>query len=307
MSTTFKGIIGAPVTPFTSDNILDLKTLEKLVNFLIDSGVNAIGVPMHIGESLNLSIDERKKLAEVTVAVVAKRVPVIVNVSLPGTDQVVDLARHSQQIGADAVIAITPYHWQPPEEALLAHFVAVGSVIDIPFLVYNYPSRLGVNISQELIIRLIERFDNFVGVKDASQDMEYFTECCRVTSTLRSGFAIFTGIEYLLPSMAVGGAGSFSACGAVAPRLVCELYNACASGNFEKARDLQYKVSHLWNIIKPGYPATIKSTMEIMGRPVGQVRLPILPVGDEAKARLRQELSALGILENEPIGWKLKK
>ncbi|MFC1909659.1 dihydrodipicolinate synthase family protein [Chloroflexota bacterium] len=302
---TFKGIVGAPVTPFTDDNLVDRGTFEKLVNFLIDSGIGVLGVPLHIGESLNMSLEERKELAEVAVASAAGRVPVIVNVSLPGTDSVIDLARHSQQIGAAGVISVTPYHWQPSEEALLAHYVALGSAIDIPFLAYNLPEKLGVSVTPQLVIQLIERLDNFAGIKDASHHMGHFTEFCRVALRLRPEFALFTGLEYLLPSMVVGGVGSFSACGAVAPQMTHDLYTACVSGEFERARGLQYKISHLLQIISPKYPATIKAAMEIMGRPVGRTRLPILGLVDEEKEQLRQDLEALGVLE-EPHGWKVE-
>ena len=103
--------------------------------------------------------------------------------------------------------------------------------------------------------------------------------------------------------MVVGGVGSFSACGAVAPTLVRDLYDACASGEFHRAKELQHKVSHLYNIIKVGYPSTIKAAMEIMGRPAGETRKPVSPTSAEAKALLRKKLTEIGIPDSEPQGW----
>ncbi|MFQ5913439.1 MAG: dihydrodipicolinate synthase family protein [Nitrospinota bacterium] len=300
---SFRGVVGTPVTPFTKDNKVDLKTFQKLVNFLIENGIHALSIPMHIGESLNLTMEERKKVAEAALEAVDGRVPTMVNTSLPGTDQVVSLSRHAEKIGCSAVVVITPYHWQPPPEAILDHFITVASAVSIPVLGYNYPERLGVSLTLDVISKLIEHRENFVGLKDASFNMEYFTEACRITSELRPGFSMFVGIEYMLPSMVVGGAGSFSACGAVAPKLIHNLYHACADGDFRRARDFQHKLSRLWSVIKVGYPSTIKAAMEIMGRPVGDTRKPITPLGEEAKSRLRRQLAEFGILEEEPRGW----
>ncbi|HET6946820.1 MAG TPA: dihydrodipicolinate synthase family protein, partial [bacterium] len=198
MPSSLKGIAATPVTPFTPDDRIDWETYEKLIHFLIGNGANLLAVPLHIGESLNLSLEERKQLAEFAVKAAAGRLPVIINVGLPGTGQVVDLARHAERVGADGVIAIAPYHWAPPREGLLAHFAAIGSAVGIKVLAYNFPRKIGVTLTQDLLLELIDRFENFVGMKDASYDMQYFTETCRVTSAARPGFAMFTGVEYVL-------------------------------------------------------------------------------------------------------------
>lgn len=299
----FAGVVATPVTPFTADDRLDAATLEKLVDFLVESGVQAVGLPMHIGESLNLTLEERKTLAEVAIKTVAGRVPVLVNASMPGTAQVVELARHAERAGAAGVIVISPYHWEPGPEPLFEHFVRVGSAIDIALLAYNFPKKVHVSITTPLLERLIGRLDNFVGMKDATYDMQYFTEACRRTSAARPGFAIFAGIEYLLPSMILGGAGSFSACGAVAPGAVRRLYEACATGRWDEARALQYRVSQLWQVLQVGYPGSIKAAMELLGRPVGLPRMPIPALSEDGKKRLRSELEVLRVFEDEPIGW----
>jgi 4-hydroxy-tetrahydrodipicolinate synthase len=298
------GVIGAPVTPLAEDGAVALDTLERVCDFLIARGVHGLALPMHTGESLNLSMPERNRLVETAVRAADGRVPVLAHVSLPGTGQVIELAQHAEKAGASGVIVVTPYHWRPPRAALLAHFTAVARAVSVDVLAYNFPSRLGVGLDADLLAELIEGCSNFAGVKDASYDMQSFTEACARTSTLRPGFAMLTGIEYLLTSMPVGGAGCFSPSAAIAPGLVTSLYEACRSGASDRARPLQYQASALWHLLRDtGYPASVKAAMAIFGRPAGGVRLPLLDLDDDATERLRHGLAGLGLLDSEPHGW----
>ena len=298
------GVIGAPVTPLTGDGAVDLDTLERVCDFLIARGVHGLALPLHTGESLNLSMAERNSLVETAVRVAGGRVPVLAHVSLPGTDQVIELAQHAEKAGAAGVIVVTPYHWRPPRAALVAHYTAVARAVSVDVLAYNFPSRLGVGLDADLLEELIGRCDNFAGVKDASYDMQSFTEACARTSALRPGFAMLTGIEYLLTSMPVGGAGCFSPSAAIAPGLVTSLYEACRDGAIERARPLQYRASALWHLLREtGYPASVKAAMAIFGRPAGGVRLPLLDLDGDATERLRRGLHDLGLLDSEPHGW----
>ena len=299
-----RGVIHCPVTPLFEDGRVDYATFEKVVDFHINQGASCVCVVLHIAESLNLTIQEHKELIEVAVKVANGRVPVMANVSLPGTDQVIDLARHAEKVGADSVICITPYYWPATEESQFEHFVALGSAIGIPLVGYNSPLyQGGASLSPKLLVRLIERLDNFIGLKEASHSFEYFIEARRATQAVRPHFGIFTGVEYLLPSMVLGGVGSMSTAGGVAPKLVNDLYNACVEGRYDRARELQDKASYLWQLFKVEYPAPIKAAMDMMGRPVGKTRLPIRWLSEERKRQLRKELEKLGIFDQEPHGW----
>lgn len=303
MLTKIRGIVGTPVTPFTADNRVDEPTLQRIVDFLIRNGAQAIALPMHIGESINMSVEERELVARLAVEAASGRVPVFVNPSLSGTDEVIALARHAESVGAKGLVVISPYHWQPARAALIDHFTTVAGSVGISVIAYNYPERIGVTLAPDLVMELIDRCHNLVGLKDAGINMEYFTEMCRQTSSVRPDFSVFTGVEYFLPGMAVGGAGSFCACGAVAPRLVKAVYDACAAGDYTRARPLQYKLSHLFNIIKVDYPSGIKAAMALMGRASGPTRKPIPSLAPSALRRLESELEQLGILADEPLGW----
>jgi 4-hydroxy-tetrahydrodipicolinate synthase len=230
-------------------------------------------------------------------AAVGDRVPVLAHVSLPGTKQVIELATHAEQVGAAAVISVTPYHWRPPRRALAEHFRAVAASVSIGVLAYNFPARLGVTVDADLIEELIQSCPNFVGVKDASYDMQSFTEACRRAGALRDDFAMLTGVEYLLPSMPVGGSGCFSPASCIAPELILALYDACLTGDFSRAKDLQHRASALWHLLRDcGYPSSVKAALALQGRPVGGVRLPLLDLDRATTARLMRGLQALDLL-----------
>ncbi len=297
-----KGIMGAPTTAFHPAGGVDYDTFAKQVDFLIEQGFPFIAHPMHIGESLNLNESERKELARLLVDAAAGRVPVFVNVTASGPDNSIGLARHAEAAGATGIVVLSPYHWAPEEEAHLDYFLTMGRCVDSMLIAYNNP-RLQVSISHRMLEEMLEKLPNFHALKDASFDMNFFTGACRIASAARMDFSVFTGIEWLLTSIPVGGSGSFSNCGEVAPRMVLSLYDACVSGDHEKARTLQYRMDILLHLLQTNYPATVKYAMDLMCRPVGETRKPILPLDDDARACTQKTLESLGIFEDEPLGW----
>ncbi len=304
MQNKFRGVMQSPVTPLKGDYSLDLATFEKVLDFHVRTGAPAISWPHHKGESLNLTIAERKTFAEAAVKVVNGRVPVTVHVSALAVEDTFELARHAQKIGADGILAITPYFWTPTREAIHDYFVRLCTSIDLPVLSYNSPSYLaGVEITGDLMSRLIERLPNFVGVKEASFNSEKFLEISRAALALRPNFALLTGVEFLLPSVPLGGVGSYSAAGSICPKLCGQLFDACVGGEWAKARELQFKMTRLWHLFKDQYPSSLKGGMVIMGRPVGPTRPPLPTATPERQAYIRSQLEDLGILDTEPHGW----
>jgi dihydrodipicolinate synthase/N-acetylneuraminate lyase len=151
--------------------------------------------------------------------------------------------------------------------------------------------------------RLIERLPNLIGMKEASFNSEKFFEILRAALPLRPDFAMIAGVEYLLPSVSLGGAGSYSSAGAICPHLCVELYECCANGNWARARELQYKLSQLWLIFRDQYPSSLKGGCVIMGRPVGPTRSPLPTASPERIKFIEKRLEELGILQTEPHGW----
>jgi len=302
-STAVSGLLGCPVTPFTAANEVDVETFERLVDFLVRHGNDGIVVAMHLGESLNLTVEERKTLTEAAVRACAGRAPVWVHASMPGTDQALDLALHGDRAGATGSVVITPYHWHPAHDSLVRHFVTIAQAMDGQLMAYNFPKRLGVWVTPQLLTEVIGQCDNFVGLKTAELDMEYFTEACRVTREVRPDFSVFSGVEYALPGVMLGAAGSFSVAGGVAPHLARELLDAALARDYERALPLQYRFSALWHLLHPGYPARFKAAMQIMGRPVGIARQPAPVLDADELKTLEADLEALGITATEPHGW----
>jgi 4-hydroxy-tetrahydrodipicolinate synthase len=304
MAGKFRGVMQSPVTPLKDDFSLDLATFERLLDFHVRTGAPAISWPHHKGESLNLSIAERKLFAEAAVRVVDGRVPVTIHVSALAVEDTMELARHAQAIGADGILAITPYFWNPSLEAIEAYFLELCRSIELPVLSYNSPSYLaGVEITGELMSHLIEQLPNFVGVKEASFNSEKFLEISRAALALRSDFAMLTGVEYLLPSIPLGGVGSYSAAGSICPNLCTQLFDACMKGDWPRARELQSKISWLWLLFRDQYPSSLKGGMVMMGRPVGPTRAPLPTATKERQSHIESELARLGILDSEPHGW----
>ena len=304
MPLVLKGVMQSPVTPLKDDFSPNLATFERLLDFHVRTGATAISWPHHKGESLNLTTAERKAFAEVAVKVVNKRVPVSIHVSALAVEASLDLARHAQTIGADAIIALTPYFWNPTTEAIYDYFVKLGTSIDLPLIAYNSPAYLeGVEFTGELTKRLLERLPNFVAMKEASFNSEKYLEIARAALSVRPDFSMISGVEFLAPAIPMGGRGSYSSAGAICPNLCVALYEACVKGESAKARALQFKLALLWDLFRDQYPSSLKGGMVLMGRPVGPTRPPLPTASKERIAHIGKQLETLGIMDTEPHGW----
>ena len=304
MTAVPRGLIHVPVTPFGPDNTVDLATFERVVDFLVKQNAAALCVNLHLAESLNLTLDERKALAECAVDVAAGRVPVIVHVSTPGTDQAIELARHAEEIGADCVMAIAPYYWKPSQDALFDHFAAIMRATGLPFIAYNSPTIMdGIGILPETLVKLMQGFPQLIGLKEASHNWEKYLALGRAARSVRADFGLFVGTEWMIPSLTLGGTACMSVFGGIAPRFVKALYDATTCGRMEDALALQYKFSDLYQMAKVEYPAPTKAMWEIMGRPVGPPRLPNRPLTTTRKNEIRATLETLGLFDTEPKGW----
>ena len=236
--------------------------------------------------------------------VVAGRIPVSIHVSALAVKDSMELARHAQKIGADAIIAITPYFWNPSPDAIYDYFVRLGTAVELPLIAYNSPSYLsGIEFTGDLTRRLIERLPNLIAMKEASFNSEKFLEISRVALALRPTFSMIAGVEFLAPSVPLGCVGSYSSAGAICPNLCTQLYDACVAGESVRARELQFKLAQLWNLFRDQYPSSLKGGMVIMGRPVGPTRPPLPTASKERQAYIATQLEELGILESEPHGW----
>ena len=299
------GVMQAPVTPLNEDFSVDYDRLAKMVDFHVRNGAPAIAWPHHKAESPNLTIEERKKGAEVLVKTVAGRVPVSIFAAALSEEDALDIARHAQKAGADMLLTISPYCRRPSQNEIFKSIVRIGTHTDLPVATYNSPWRNGegVEFTSELVERLIERLPNYIGMKDAGFHSEKFMDISRVALSMRPDFVIIMGLEHLLGSFPLGAKGSFSSCGAIAPNLCNRFYAALVANDWETARQCQYKITRLYKLFKDQYPSSLKGAMISMGRDAGPTRSPLPTASKERVEFLCKQLEALGVMDTEPLGW----
>lgn len=300
-----RGFVGTPVTPFKSDDSLDPEHYQRVVDFLTRKGANVLASPMHMGECLSMTMDERKLLARLSVEAVNGRIPTFVNCSFPGTRDAITLAQHAQSVGAQGIVVVTPYFYHPSNAALTDHFVTVANSIDILVIVYRNVS-VG-ELPLEVLAEVVRRCPNVIGIKEGGHEMGYFTEACRITSAIRPDFRVFDGVENVATTVPVGGSGCFSPISELAPSLVKSLVEACLAGDMEKARPLQWRVGQLEQIMSKhgGFAgfAAHKPARALMGRACGNPRKPIPTLDKNAVAHLEADIRESGVLADEPHGW----
>ena len=298
------GLVHTPLTTFAGDGRIDFDRYGKMLDFHLRNGADALGVPMHAGESVSLSDEEKRALIHFAVEHADARAPVIAHVSDAGTGIAAALARFAEAAGAAAIVATTPYYWTPPPAMIVEHFAQIGSAVTIPFFVLNAPEDMaGTKINTALALKLVERLPNFAGVVDDSLDWQFMIELLTDVARVRPNFTLLAGSELLVSAAAIGANAMFSALAVVAPKLVRRLFDLCRAQTLLEARALQEDAAALRQILKPGGIASLKAAARIMGRDCGAPRVPLLALDEEAEKRLAAQLGALSMLVEEPRGW----
>jgi 4-hydroxy-tetrahydrodipicolinate synthase len=304
MATFNPGLIHAPVTPFRRDEQIDFPTYAKLIEFHLANGAQSLAVPMHAGESVSLADDERLQLIKYALKKVGGRVPVIAHASQSGTGVAASLAQRAAKLGAAAVVATTPYYWTPPAHMLLEHFAQIGAAAGVPFFVFNSPEEMGgVKITTDIVMKLIDRLDNFAGVVDASLDWQFMIEVISTAQRKRPEFQLLAGAEYMISAGAIGATGMLAPMAAVAPRAVQKLWELCAQEKYEEARPVQEVIAALRQAVKPLGVAGLKTAIAYMERKGGGLRAPLEAPAGPAKKKLAAALDAIAALRDEPRGW----
>lgn len=298
------GLVHTPVTPFKRDHSIDFDTFSRLIEFHLRHGAQALALPMHVGESVSLSDSEQRKLLEFALKQSGKRAPVIAHVSDSGTGIAVARARHAEDVGAAAIVATTPYYWAPPPTMVLEHFAQIGASVRIPFFIFYAPEEMGgTKFGTDLVLKLIDRLDNFAGVVDASLDWQFMVNIASNAQRVRPGFQMVSGSEYLVSAGALGATSMFSALAGIAPTLARRLFGLCREERYFEAREHQAAISALRQIVKKTGFAGLKAALRIMGRDCGEPRPPNAVLGGAANTALSAELGALSTLRDEPRGW----
>ena len=291
--TSFRGSFTALVTPFKNGS-LDEKAFRDIVEWQISEGTNGLVPVGTTGESPTLSHDEHKKVVEWCIDQVDGRVPVIAGSGSNSTAEAIELSRHAEEAGAEAVLIVTPYYNKPTQEGLYQHYKAINDAIGIPIIIYNIPGRSIVDMSVETMARLFE-LKNISGVKDATANM---TRVSQQRAAMGPDFNQLSGEDITaLGYMAHGGHGCISVTSNVAPRLCSEFQAACLKGDFKAALKLQDKLALLHtNLFVETSPAPIKYAMSLIGKCANTVRLPMVPAGEKAQAAVRQAMVHAGLI-----------
>jgi len=291
--TSFRGSFTALVTPFKNGS-LDEKAFRDIVEWQISEGTNGLVPVGTTGESPTLSHDEHKKVVEWCIDQVDGRVPVIAGSGSNSTAEAIELSRHAEEAGAEAVLIVTPYYNKPTQEGLYQHYKAINDAIGIPIIIYNIPGRSIVDMSVETMARLFE-LKNIAGVKDATANM---TRVSQQRAAMGPDFNQLSGEDITaLGFMAHGGHGCISVTSNVAPRLCSEFQTACLKGDFKAALKLQDKLALLHtNLFVETSPAPIKYAMSLIGKCANTVRLPMVPAGEKAQAAVRQAMVHAGLI-----------
>jgi 4-hydroxy-tetrahydrodipicolinate synthase len=291
--TSFRGSFTALVTPFKNGS-LDEKAFRAIVEWQITEGTNGLVPVGTTGESPTLSHDEHKQVVEWCIDQARGRVPVIAGSGSNSTVEAVELSRHAEEAGADAVLIVTPYYNKPTQEGLYRHYKAINDAIGIPIIIYNIPGRSIVDMSVETMARLFE-LKNIAGVKDATANM---TRVTQQRAAMGPDFNQLSGEDITaLGFMAHGGHGCISVTSNVAPRLCAEFQAACLKGDFATALRLQDKLAPLHiNLFVETSPAPIKYAMSLIGKCANTVRLPMVPASEKAQTAVRQAMVHAGLI-----------
>jgi 4-hydroxy-tetrahydrodipicolinate synthase len=288
------GSLVAIVTPFKSGKI-DEDALIELIEFQIENGTHGIVPCGTTGESPTLSHEEHEYVIELTVKTVNKRVPVIAGTGSNSTKEAIRLTRFAKEIGADGALVVVPYYNKPTQEGLYQHFKQIASQVDIPIILYNIPGRSVVNMAPETVARLAGDFKNIVGVKEATGSVP---QASKVIQLCGPDFIVLSGEDALnFPLLAIGARGFITVTANIAPKDVSDLYNHFSSGDFEKARELHYRLQPLNEaLFIETNPIPIKAALSIMDKIKYEYRLPLTEMTDSHFEELKEALSDYGLV-----------
>jgi 4-hydroxy-tetrahydrodipicolinate synthase len=287
-----KGSMPALITPFRGDE-LDEPAFRRFIGWQISQGSNGLVPAGTTGESATLSHKEHNRIIEICVEEAATRVPVVAGAGSNSTVEAIALTRHAKSVGADAVLSVAPYYNKPTQEGLYRHFASIAESVDIPIVIYNIPGRSVVEISVETMERLA-KIANVIGVKDATANL---ARPSRERAACGRDFRLLSGEDATaLGYMAHGGHGCISVTANVVPGLCAVFQSACMRGDFASALEMQERLMPLHDaMFCEASPAPVKHAVSLLGYCADEVRLPIVPASEAARARIRAAMEAAGV------------
>lgn len=293
-----RGCGTALVTPFAAGGEVDEAALARLVEFQIEQGIDFLVPCGTTGESVTMSLEEQAQVVGRVVDRAAGRVPVLAGAGGNNTRQVIEVAGRMRQAGADGILSVTPYYNKPPQSGLFRHYAALAEAVELPVVLYNVPGRTSVNLLPPTVLELAA-VKGIVGIKEASGDIAQISE---IAAAMPAGFRLLSGDDAnILPLISVGGHGVISVTANVAPGLLTRFTHACLAGELEAARE---RLADTLALARACFcetnPIPVKAALAMMGLIEENYRLPLVPLGDAQRPRLRQVLQAVGALAGDP-------
>ena len=290
--TVFQGMATAMITPM-NDRGIDYDTMGRFIDWQIESGINALVVMGTTGENATIEPEDQTEVIRYTVERVAGRIPVIAGTGTNNTEHVLRNTREACRVGADAVLVVTPYYNKATQNGLIKHFFAVADASTVPVIVYNVPSRTGMNIQPKTLAALAEH-PNIAAIKEASGNMAQMVEMAALCG---DKIDIYSGEDALtVPMMAMGAKGTISVLSNVVPRESVAMTDACLAGDYKTAAAWQCRLLPLINaLFSEVNPIPAKAAVSAMGFGEDFLRLPLTPMEEGTRAKLYAEMRKLGI------------
>lgn len=291
----FKGAGVAIVTPFTQDDKVNFEELGKMIDFQIAGGTDAIIICGTTGESSTLTHEEHDACIKFAVEHTAGRVPVIAGTGSNSTAEAIRLSTHAQNNGADALLLVTPYYNKATQKGLIQHYTAIANSVDLPIILYNVPSRTGVNILPQTAVTLAKNVKNIVAIKEASGNISQVAELAALADGC---IDIYSGNDdQVVPLLSLGGIGVISVLSNVMPKLTHDMVMSYLNGDVKLSRQLQLSVMNLNKaLFCEVNPIPVKEALNMMGWNAGAVRSPLCEMEPQHKELLRKELAAMKLI-----------
>lgn len=292
-NTIFTGMATAIVTPMHTDGSIDYEALSRFVEFQIDSGINGLVAMGTTGENATIEPEDQKKVIAYTVEKAAGRVPVIAGTGTNNTEHVLHNTRNACQVGADAILVVTPYYNKATQNGLITHFTAVADESTLPVILYNVPGRTGCNLLPKTVAKLSEH-PNIAAIKEATGSLAQMIEIMHLCG---DKIDVYSGEDGLtVPMMAMGAKGTISVLSNVAPRQSVAMTDACLRGDYAAAAKMQCDLLPLINaLFSEVNPIPAKAATAAMGFGADALRLPLTSMEEQNRAVLFAEMRKLGI------------
>jgi 4-hydroxy-tetrahydrodipicolinate synthase len=290
----FKGAGVAIVTPFKNDSSIDFAALGRVIEHVIKGGINYIVALGTTGESVTLTVDEKKAIISYVLEAVDNRVPLIVGIGGNNTQEAVNTIRHTDLTGVDGLLTVVPYYNKPIQRGIFQHFKTIATWSPVPIIMYNIPGRTGCNMSAETCLELANSCENIIGVKEASGDL---SQMMKIIKAKPENFGLISGDDMLtIPVIAGGGTGVISVLGNAFPAQVAEMVSLALKNNFKSARDIQFRFMEMIELLfAEGNPAGIKAVLSAMNICQNNLRLPLVSVSRTTMTRIQKAIDEVTV------------